>query len=207
MAVQSFPSFHVTGPIHHFVRPGRSSTIYYLGTAEMSPQMSHQRLKNDIFNAIGGRKVPMNRNEQGEIVSLAVLLNRYSKTAMDASRNAGLVGPDGHVLEDGWRSRWSRGSLVFGQTTLEMWQVFENYFSTNFATPGLEIGRYYPVWDIDKMDIVEADTVDEKLLFVGTAFPLWTGQQSINTVGSLDRSWKCFSTNPTDFPSDVRVPQ
>lgn len=209
MATSSYPDFHVTGPVHHFIRTPRTDQtplIYYLGTAEVTPQIKHQRLKKDVFNSIGGTAVPMQRLDYGEVSVIGSLLNRFSKVAIVNMKTAGISGFAGNVIAEGWRSRFSRGALAFGRTTVELWMVNENY-GTAFATTGMEIGRYFPVFDIESFETPEIGTVDEKALILGTAFPLWIPQSSPSQVGNGERSWKMYSTDPADFPADVLVPQ
>lgn len=207
MAVASFPAIHVTGPVHHYIRlPCHDSEIYYLGTAEVTPQIELQRMRKDVFNDLGGRMVPFQRTNQGQIGALAIMFNRFSKSAVALIRTGCSIGESGLAFEDGWETRHARGSLVFGQTTIELWQVFDN-FGTAFATPGLEIGWYWPVVDVEKLGSPTIGTEDEKLLFVATAFPYWTAPASLHSVQSTDRSFQLYSKNPLLFPAAVLVPQ
>lgn len=202
MAVPSFPEFHVTGPVHHYVRVPNISSIFYLGTAEVTPKVEHRPFYSDTFNDIGGTQVPMQRTEQGEMGVMGVLLNRFSKDAYDKITQVGAS-----VVGRGHRGRFSRGALVFGLGSFELWQVFENATNPAFRSTGLEMGYYWPQVDLGPhtRDRLGSDT--EKLLVVFEAYPYWIPQNSPSTVSGTERSWQLYDMNDSSFPAAVRVPQ
>lgn len=201
MAAASYPEFHVTGAVHHYIRVPGNSNIYYLGTAEVTPKIQLKQFWGEVFNSIGGNQVPMQRTEQGEMATVGVMFNRFSKLAVDALQK---MGPS---IRAGWRNRYSRGHLAFGNTSFELWQVYENSLDPGYASTGLEPGRYWPlvVRAEDNSDSLTTDA--EKLLLVWDAIPLWIPQTSPSQVSGYERSWKLYSTDASDFPAAVKVPQ
>lgn len=202
MAAASFPSFHVTGPVHHYVRSPVDREIYYLGTAEVTPKVEHRPFYSDTFNDIGGTMVPMQRTEQGEMAIIGTLVNRYSKTAYDVLTRTGA-----DVVARGERGRYSRGSFVFGPGSFELWLVFDNALVPEFRTPNLEYGYYYPQVDLGPHTRDRLGTDTEKLLLVFEAYPYWVPQQSLNSVQPGERAWQLYSMDPGAFPQAVLVPQ
>jgi hypothetical protein len=219
MAVEvSLPSFHVTGPVHLVCRtPAHvrysgavSSKIWYLGTNETQPQVKHQVQKLDVFNDIGGRKVPMQQLEQGEIGLLGFLLTRFSQTGYTQVRKAG--GKDGTGLSAnglgvGYEGRYARGLFAFASTSVDLWRLYESGYGAETpgvagpnTTPGLPRGRYYPNANLIAHEIADSGTAAEKLLLVFQAMPLWLGPTA---VGELARGWALYSESETDFPSDI----
>ena len=206
MAVPSFPSVNVTGPVHHYVRTLNSTNIYYLGTAEVTPQMRRRTYKTDVKNDIAANQLPFQRTYDGEAATLGVLLTRYAKlteAAIDLRTNPLTLLQSAR----GRDSRWSRGSLIYGQWTFELWQVFENFSNPVVATPGLEIGWYWPQVELLDHDQEESGTRAQKLQYVFDCTPKWTGQLSATVVAPGEREWLLYSTDPLLFPTDVQVPQ
>lgn len=126
----------------------------------------------------------------------------------------------------GSESRWSRGSLVFGQRDFELWQVFDFSIFPTVRSPGLELGWYWPQVTLDVHDLVACGTQGKKLLLVFSAEPKFEQtpggggggptSPSGNTVPSAvlpptptgrQRGWVLWSNQADDFPAAVRVPQ
>lgn len=207
MAALSLPDYHVTGPVHHFVRAYTGADVYYLGTAETTPRVELRPAYRDIMNDIAGRTLPAQRTKDGESAMVGTVLTRYSKTAYDALCNVGSNRANGRLtIAPGWEGRVSRGALVFGQLTWELWLVFQNYFD-DFATPNLEPGYYFPqcMFAAHTRDTLGAE--GEKLLLAFDAQPYWEPQTSINSIQGTQRSWMLYSKSVDYFPAAVRVPQ
>jgi hypothetical protein len=206
MAAPSFPAFHVTGAVHHYIRYPDTGPIYYLGTAEVTPKVEHRVFRSDAFNDIGGSAVPMQRTEQGEMAVVGTLMNRFSKTAYDVLMKLGSSGGAA-----GFRNRFSRGSLVFGPGSFELWQVFENATpaanAAGYRVDGLELGYYWPQVDLTGHTRDKLGTDVEHLLLVMECFPYWIPQASYNNVSGYERSWELYSRDDTAFPADVMIPQ
>lgn len=208
MAVASFPDVHVTGPVQHFVRATTSTTseIWFLGTAEVTPQMQRRRYRQNVMNDLAGKTLPFQKTYDGEAATVSTLLTRFSKSAwtaiLDAGRTRSLLG--GPV---GTESRWSRGAPVYGQMTFELWQVYDNYFNPAGATLDLEIGWYWPQVELVQHDTVAAGTQAEKLLLVMDCTPFWIPQASTSSISGNERGWVLYSNDEADFPAAVRVPQ
>ena len=211
MAEQSFPEVHVTGPVHHYVRALNSYNpgIWYLGTAEVTPQIRKRKYKKDVKNTIASGSLPFQRTYEGQAATIAVLLTYWSKFAVGTIEEADAA--LGNTPLAGSESRWSRGHLVFGQSTFELWQVFENFLNPNaeLVTPGLEIGWYWPQVELLDSDTVAAGTQEEQQMLVLDATPYWIRQASYTAVNANlnERGYRLYSNDPADFPADVRIPQ
>ncbi len=208
MAAQSFPDVHVTGPVHHYVRvAGSTDTIFYLGTCEVTPQMQRRLYKSDVKNDIAGNQLPFQRTFDGEAATVSTLLNRFSKDAWTEILLAGFA--SGNTPLVGSESRWSRGHLVYGQSTFELWQVYDNFLNPFGASANLEIGWYWPQVELLEHNTLAAGTRDEKLLLVFDCTPYWIPQTNYYTINANanERGWILYSNAQADFPADVRVPQ
>lgn len=194
MAIASLPEFHVTGAIHHFIRTPQLEQIMYLGTAEVTPNIEHRIMRADVFNDIGGTGVPMQRTNQGQMAVIGTLLNRFSKGAIVALKNL-----SAQPVAAGQEGRFSRGALVFGPSTFELWLLYE--FSTNptFRSDGLELGRYYPQVDVTGINSPRLGTDVEKCLLVMEAYPYWIPQTSTNTVAGTERGWMLYDQSDLGF--------
>lgn len=217
MAQNSFPDVHVTGAVHHYVRVDgwangySNGDIWYLGTTEVTPQVQRRKYGQDVFNDIAGKTLPFQRTRDGEDANIAVLLTRFSRIAWDAILRAG-TGATGerHPLggEAGRETRWSRGGVIFGKETFELWQVYE------FALPGspnrtvgLERGWYWPQVELINHDTVAAGTQAEKLLLVMQARPYWVVQASSQSIADGEREWSLYENSDASFPAEVLIPQ
>lgn len=203
MAVISLPAFHVTGPVHHFIRtPQEEPDIWFLGTAEVTPKVEHRVMQADTFNDIGGSMVPMQRTAQGEMAVIGTLLNRFSKGAVDLLNNL-----SAQPLAAGFEGRFSRGPLVFGVSSFELWLLFD--FATNpaFRSPGLEMGYYFPQCVVGGKTRDRLGTDTEKFLLVAEAYPFWVPQASANSISGFERAWQLYANDDASFDLTQLVPQ
>ncbi len=206
MAVPSMPEVHVTGPVHHYIQR-LGGEIWYLGTAEVTPQMQVRRYRQNVMNDNAGKTLAYQKTWDGEAAVVSVLLTNFSKYAEAEMQFSGLEA--GVQLGSGEESRWARGSLVYGQSTFTLWQVYDNYFNPNGSSTGLEIGWYWPQVELLQRDTVKAGTQGEGLLCVFDCTPQRIPQASPSAVDASrnERGWVLFSHNPPLFPDAVRVPQ
>lgn len=198
MATPSFPDVHVTGAVHHYIRTGGDGNpIYYLGTAEVTPQMQIRRYRQSVMNDIAGKTLPLQKTYDGDAATVSCLLTRFSKAALrvlaESGRGAGVH------LSPGEESRWSRGSLVYGKSAFELWQVYDDFLNPNGTTVGLEIGFYWPQVELLQNDKIKVGTQGEGDLCVFDCTPYW--------FQFGDRGWTLYSHDENLFPADVRVPQ
>lgn len=218
MAVEaSLPSIHVTGPVHIFARtpahafytPAETAKIWYLGTCETQPQVKHAKMKLDVFNDIGGRKVPFQQIEQGEIGLLGFLLTRFSKSAYLAIRRAGGIDGTGADVGAGvgYESSFGRGAFTLSRTSVELWLLYQFGFGADTpglagpaTTDGLARGRYYPTAVLGAHEIADSGSAAEKLLLTFNALPLWLGDAAL---GDKHRGFALYSEDEADFPSDI----
>lgn len=215
MAVLSLPDYHVTGPVHHYLRsPAAPNQIFYLGTAETTPRVELRPAYQDVMNDIAGRSLPAQRTFDGESAMIGTVLTRFSKSAYAWALQAGVM------IAPGFEGRFSRGSLVYntrvpgGLSTarntarsFELWLVFENYWNPAYQSPNQTPGYYFPQCVFAQHVRDTLGTAAEKMLLAIDAQPYWMPQQSIANVSGTERAWLLYSTAEADFPVDVRVPQ
>lgn len=180
----ALPSFHVTGPVHHFVAFAGDAQATYLGTAEVTPKVEHRIMQADTFNDLGGSMVPMQRTEQGEMAVIGTLLNRYNKDAMYLLQELSV-----QPVVAGERGPFSRGGLVFGPSSFELWLLFTNATNAAFRTPGLEMGYYFPQVCLTGMTRDRLGTDTEKLLLVCEAYPYWVPS------GTYAGDWQLYAND------------
>lgn len=192
MANLSLPAIWVTGPVHHYIR--YSGQLYYLGTAEVTPLVDHRIMRNDVFNDIGGTGVPMQRTHQGEMVVVGSMLNRFSKIGLGVLDN---LGPT--LGSAGTENRFSRGGLVFGPRSFELWLKYDNYDDAGWRAAGLEPGIYFPQVDLTGKTRQRLGTDAEKELLTFECFPYWIPQASINSVSGNERGWQTYGNTEFTF--------
>jgi len=214
MAVPSYPSVHVTGAVHHYIQTLESSDIYYLGTAEVTPQMQVRAYSSKTMNDRAGRTLPIQKHWDGEAATVSVLLTYFSKFSEEALQRRGVAA--GIQLAAGKESRWARGSAIYGKATFKLWQVYDNYFNPAGTSEGLEIGWYWPQVELLQRDTVKCGAQGEGLLLVMDCTPQLAQFRASNTTGALgaavgegNHTWTLFSQEDslTVFPAAVRVPQ
>lgn len=199
MAAAASPAFHVTGAVHHYVRYLGISTPIFLGTCEATPAIRFQEMSKDVMNDIFGPRLPGQRVEAGEIATISAPLNRFSKSSLQA-----MLG----VIAPARRTRYSRGQLVFGRNTFELWQVFENYYNGLVSSyPGLEPGYYWPQVHLVAKDLPRLGNQDQLYVLNCEAHPKWIAQANATVVAAGEREFQLFSSAPADFPVEVQVPQ
>lgn len=205
MAAVSFPDIHTTGTIFHFVQP-YSGGIYFLGTAEITPQVQMRRYVQNVMNDEAGKTLPIQKTFDGEAATVATTFTRFSKSAYN------LLKTDALQPVAGQETRWSRGGLVYGQKTFELWLIYDQFFNPAGTTAGLEIGYYFPQVELLNHDTPSAGTQVEKKLLVFDCTPYRIPQASHTAVDASknERGFMLYSqdnANTTYFPADVRVPQ
>lgn len=208
MPVPTFPAYHVTGAIHHWVRR-LGGAILYLGTAEITPQMQLRRYYQKVPNDEAGKTLPGQMTRDGHAATVAVSMSRWSKNTWDQMAISGIeAGLDFDIGQEG---RFSRGGLVFGQDTVELWQVYENSLNPflDRGTFSVELGRYWPQVVISEDNQPQAGTQVERKLFVFDCQPRRVTQASFSAVNAAvnERGWILFRVDDAAFPADVLVPQ
>lgn len=200
MAAAAFPAFHVTGAVQHFIRYPGIGTPIFLGTCEATPAVRFQEMTKDVMNDIFGPRLPGQRVEGGEIATISAPLNRFSKQSLQALLAA--VAPQR-------RNRYSRGQLVFGRNTFELWQVFENYWDVTVRAlyPNMEPGFYWPQVQLMVKDLPRLGNQDQLYVLNCEAHPKWVPQADPTVVAAGEREFFLYSTNSADFPAAVQVPQ
>lgn len=217
MASPSFPSVHVTGPVHHYIQTLNGTDIWYLGTAEVTPQMQLRRYTSKTMNDRAGRTLPFQKHWDGEAATVSTLLTFFSKQAQAEILRSGQAA--GIQIKEGTESRWSRGAAVYGAATFKLWQVFENFDNPNGNSEGLEIGYFWPQVELLQHDEVKVGAQGQGLLLVLDCTPYLIPQASSSSINANtnERGWILYSGTSTDtftgnpeglaFPSGVRVPQ
>lgn len=208
MAVPSFPSVNVTGPVHTYLQAAGSTDIWLLGQCEVTPQIQTRVYKGDVKNTIASSTLPFQRTSQGEAATVSCLLTRFSQLAYQVMLESDSTGAN-LIPVQGQETRWNRGSLIFGQKSFQVWQVFDSFF----APPGVDVGEnlpigyYWPQVEVLDHDIVAAGTLDEKLMIVFDATPLWIPYGASTTWAAGSGGWVLYTQDPAAFPTEVQVPQ
>lgn len=173
----SYPRIHTTGAVHNVIvypaDPGDGTpavAYYYLGTCEVTPQISIKKVRLPVKNDLGGRILPFQEIQQGETAEISMLLNRYSNTAYGAM----LALPQGNWASEsaGAETRYNRGRLVYGLNTFGLIQVFDWYSSTFPGADKLIPGYYWPTCELVDHSFT-GGTSDAKLMLAIKAVPTW----------------------------------
>ena len=207
----AYPAYHVTGPVHHWIR--YSGTISFLGTCQTQPQIKIQQFRTGVMSDLSGPMLPAQKIDNGEVGSLGIALNRFSKATLATVRAS--QGPLGTTTAPGRRSRFSRGQLMYGNGgTFELWQVFDNALDANVRamSPGLERGWYWPQVEFLAEDFVQLGNGKEQIqlltLEAQPSFTAITGNSGGTPyVASGDREFYLYGTADALFPADVLLPQ
>lgn len=114
------------GPIFHYVRFRNASTIHFLGTAVAAPEQDGEKFKIPVMNDLGGRSVPFQLIQDGEIWNVTTTLNRFDLLVARAVRSlesgrAPTVPPAAGVL--GSETSQARGTLNIGVSDFELFLV------------------------------------------------------------------------------------
>lgn len=202
----SAPGIKVTGPVHHWIQvytpynngttAAGSGSVFYLGTAEIQPQVTIQRLRIPVKNDIMGRLQPAQTSFQGQMAQIGVALNRLSLPAINELRAAGVYG-----VYKGLNDKYSMGMLEFGNLTFKLWQTYGNY---NWATPETDLdaippGRYWPNVLIAQEIDNRTGSIDWNKGFVFEAYSLPLCSAGVRTS-------VLYSEEPADFPASVQTP-
>ena len=207
MASQSFPDIHVTGAVHHYIQVRGEDSVWYLGTAEITPQMQRTKYAQRVLNDWWGKTLPAQSTYDGESAVVSVLLTRYSKTAWGRILRAGegsLVTLSGY---GGTETRLSRGHGMFGRSDFQMWQVYDFALFPTVASANLELGWYWPQVTLSNHDTVAAGTQAEKLLLVFDCQPKRIPQASFSSVSGNELGFTLYRNDNDAFPASVLVPQ
>ena len=207
MAAQSFPDIHVTGAVHHYIQVRSDPNIWYLGTAEVSPQMQREKVYQRVLNDWWGKTLPAQRTYDGESAIVSVLLTRFSKAAYDRLKRAGeasLVTLQGF---GGVETRLSRGHGVFGRSDFQLWQVYDFALFPTVASAGLELGWYWPQVTLEDHDTLAAGTQAEKLMLVFDCQPKRIPQASFSSIQGNEDGFTLYRNDNAAFPDAVLVPQ
>lgn len=203
----AMPDIHVTGAIHHWIQTRDIQVPWYLGTAEITPQIQLRQYYTDKIVPVAGGTLPYQRTYDGEAATVSVLLTRWSKTTELYLREAGTAAK---VMDGpGEGTRWSRGSLAYGSKDMQLWQIFEfgRTGAETVASPNLEIGWYWPAVTLDLFSIVSAGTQAERALVVFDCHAKYHTAATLRTPTGSERGWTLYSHAADKFPDSVKVPQ
>lgn len=143
------------GPIHLFSRFRTNPTsFYYLGTCVAAPEPEGEKFKIPVMNDIGGRSVPFQLVQDGELWYVVATMNRFnynlwqSIRALEAGPLAGLpTTPLSGNPAVGGESQGARGTLSIGISDWELITLNEyaNTVSSGVfdGTSDLPSGRLY----------------------------------------------------------------
>lgn len=107
------------GPIDHYVQLPGQSVPQYLGTSVLAPDQEAEDFKIPVLNDLGGRSVPFQLVQDGELWMVSTTLNRFDMSVANAIRALPGGGPgEGRVL--GQESGRARGTLVIGVNDFQL---------------------------------------------------------------------------------------
>jgi hypothetical protein len=128
------------GPITLFVRFRTNSTIRYLGTCVSAPEPEGEQFKIPVMNDLGGRSVPFQLIQDGEMWQVSVTMNRFDLPLCRAIRSlsSGVVPTVPVDLNTfGSETGRARGTLVLGVSDMQLFMV-----NTYAGTP--QAGTFSP---------------------------------------------------------------
>lgn len=144
------------GPIHLFSRFRNNSTAFYLGTCVAAPEPEHEQFDIPIMNDIGGRSVPFQIIQDGELAYVSATLNRFDWRLLQSLRalpsqaaNSITTSPNtGGNPNAGQEFAGARGTLALG---INDWQLVLLYQYAGTISAGsftnsdndLPFGRIY----------------------------------------------------------------
>lgn len=199
MAAPAFPSFQVTGCVHHYIGYDGLSP-QYLGTAEATPQVRKVKTSKPVMNDITGPVLPAQKVNTGEMAVIATPFSRWSRQTVNYL-----------LLRSGLprQGRFSRGILKYGINTFQLWMVFENALNTVVRSlyPGLELGFYFPQVELIEENLPRMGNTDQLWVPTFEAQPYFTPQANPTLVASGEREFWLYAQDDASFPADVLVPQ
>lgn len=200
MANQAYPTFHVTGAVHHYVSWTGLAAPIYLGTCESTPQLKLISTSKPVMNDITGPTLPAQKLETGEMGLIGCAFNRFSYGTRLALINRS--GP-------GRRNRFDRGVLKYGRYTFEMWQVFENSLDASIRAiyPNLPRGFYFPQVELLSKESPRYGNQDELWVASFEAQPYYVPQSNPSVVQTGEREFFLYGQDDSLFPAAVLVPQ
>ena len=133
--------FHVTGPVHTFVRFRGASQFLYLGTAQISPEVDGDPVYLAVINSMKSTTKPMQKIYDGRSDVVTVLFNRFDFPVMRR-----VLDPQSHsgaTADHGTDSAIETGSTVMGTGDFEL--AFTHGFHGTSAAGASDItpGRLY----------------------------------------------------------------
>ena len=207
----SYPAIHTTGPIHHYIRASGTygtGDIWYLGTCETQPVLRINRYSKAVFNDIAGRSVPIQETHDGHDADLGLALSRFSQLAYLQLQK--YSDSNNSVYEaNGDETFLSRGSLVYGARTFELWQWF-SFYNTVAAQNSMPCGYYFPQCKLVAHNPEKWGSEGEVLMLTAKATPRWivpvasgvnASTASVNTGGVF----RTYTQNVSFFPSSVQL--
>lgn len=131
---------HTTGPIHLFVRFRGASTVFYLGTCEVAPEVTADPSYLPVMNDLRGRSKPHDKIYDGESHFVFATINRFDYPIWKRCREA--ISHDATLAALGFDGRVENGRLVAGVGDFELILLYDHH-GTGAATVDLPQGRIY----------------------------------------------------------------
>lgn len=207
----SYPAIHTTGPIHHYLRASGTfgtGDIWYLGTCETQPVLRINRYSKAVFNDIAGRSIPIQETHDGHDADIGLALSRFSQLAYlqlqkySDSANSIYEG-------NGDETFLSRGSLVYGPRTFELWQWF-SFYNTPAAQANMPAGYYFPQCKLVGHELSKCGSEAKVLMLTAKATPRWivpvaTGVNQATSSITTGGVFRTYTQTLSFFPSSVQL--
>lgn len=133
--------FHTTGPVHAMVRFRGATPFFYLGTAQISPEVDGDPAYLPVINSMKSVSKPFQKIYDGRSDAVTVLFNRFDFAVMRR-----VLDPQSHsnaTADHGSDSAIETGSLVMGTGDFEL--ALLNGFHGTAASGAADLvqGRLY----------------------------------------------------------------
>lgn len=133
---------HTTGAVLHFVKFRGETAWYFLGTAQVAPEVEGDPAYLPVMNDQSGVSKPFAKIFDGHDETVFTVLNRLDHVIFNRLKDA--VSFDNTLANRGIDGRVEQGSLILPGTRGDFDMVFVNdFYGTAAATADLPMGRRY----------------------------------------------------------------
>ena len=188
------------GPINIFVRFRNQATAVYLGTCVTAPENEEEKYKIPVLNDLGGRSVPFQLVQDGQVDYVYATVNRFDYFVVQNIKNVESGAPPTGAAPNpaiGIETGLARGTLTIGISDFEL-ILTNQYFGTTsagqfvggIAASDLAFGRRYYSANMRKC---KESTVGTRVLEIALAF------ECQNVFLPASRGFQMYTEDPTNF--------
>jgi len=173
-------AIHALGPADIYVGL-RSGGIYYFGTCMYSTEVTPKFYKNEVFNDLAGRNVPLARIDDGMEHDIVMTLNRFDMTVWRAIQAGGVVN-----RTSGTELSITRGAIHTGLTDVTLTWVYTFPQVAGLVAADVAVGRRYYSCTLRTGFETRKGSRAEELTCMFTATPLFNASSRAFTLFSED---------------------